>query len=417
MDPNSIVDTLKQKGMNSDFLSRTNLAKQYGISNYTGTEDQNVALLKAISGPVATSLPTGTVTQPATKTTTTVEKPVTTTTTTETKPSETYDPVALAKLAGQKGMSVNDLKTLLDQGGGTFGVDKEQITKDLGIADLESKVFTAPSKSTESLFNEAYTASGLDQVDTSIKALMDDIATRRSQLKEATDSINNNPFLSEKTRIGQGKLRLDQAETDINNKVNELNTLRQWKQDQLTNINNKILLNTTDFKNNQELNAKKLDYLTKKRDQMVTDKTSTKKTELSGKALLEYLMNQPKKALTNGTFWDPATGQWITPTKTTTKVTTPKGTFVSGKLTYSPQDQSEDSQALEASRGADGFVDPTTYQKLYQAWVNNGGLVKDFISKYPPKNYVNPANTWLPPYLMPTATATKKKTGTTINDL
>lgn len=414
MDPNSIVDTLKQKGMNSDFLSRTNLAKQYGMYNYTGTPEQNTELIRLVNTPVST-LPTGTVTQPATKTTTTVEKPVTTTTTTETKPSETYDPVALAKLAGQKGMSVKDLETLLNQGGGTFGVDKAQITKDLGIADLESKVFTAPSKSTESLFNEAYTASGLDQVDTSIKALMDDIATRRSQLKEATDSINNNPFLSEKTRIGQGKLRLDQAETDINNKVNELNTLRQWKQDQLTNINNKILLNTTDFKNNQELNAKKLDYLTKKRDQMVTEQTGTKKAELSGKALLEYLMNQPKKALTNGTFWDPATGQWITPTKTTTKVTTPKGTFISGKLTYSPQDQSEDSQVLEASRGADGYVDPTIYQNLYKAWVNNGGLVKDFIAKYPPKNYVNPANKWLPPYLMPTTT--KKKTGTTINDL
>lgn len=415
MDPNSIVDTLKQKGMNSDFLSRTNLAKQYGISNYTGTEDQNLALLKAVSVPVSTSLPTGTVTQPVTKTVTTT--PVVTPTV-ETKPSETYDPVALAKLAGQKGMSVNDLKTLLDQGGGNLGVDKTQITKDLGIADLESKVFTAPSKSTESIFNEAYTASGLDQVDTSIKALMDDIATRRSQLKEATDTINNNPFLSEKTRVGQGKLRLDQAETDINNKVNELNTLRQWKQDQLTNINNKILLSQKDFQTGQELNAKKLDYLMKKRDQMVTDQTGAKKTELSGKALLEYLMNQPKKALTNGTFWDPATNQWITPTKTTTtKATVPKGTFVSGKLTYSPQDQSEDSQALEASRGEDGYVDPTTYQTLYKAWINNGGLLKDFLSKYPPKNYVNPVNTWLPSYLMPTTTATKKKTGTTINDL
>ena len=77
------------------------------------------------------------------------------------------------------------------------------------------------------------------------------------------------------------------------------------------------------------------------------------------------------------------------------------GGTTSGGFTYTKQDQSEDSQALEKSRGADGYVDPTIYQKLYTAWVNAGGLLKDFLTKFPPKNYVNPANTWLPSYLMP----------------
>lgn len=73
----------------------------------------------------------------------------------------------------------------------------------------------------------------------------------------------------------------------------------------------------------------------------------------------------------------------------------------SGNLTYTPQDQSEDSLALEKSRGTDGYVDPTIYQNLYKAWTNNGGLLKDFLLKYPPKNYVNPTNDWLPPFLLP----------------
>lgn len=411
MDPNSIVDTLKTKGMASDFLSRSNLAKTYGITNYTGAPDQNIQLLQKVNG----GSPVATVVTPTTTT------PVTTTTPTVTVPApKPVDPTEIARLAGEKGMTVADYQKFMDGTNGTYGVDKQQIGKDLGIPALETSVFTAPSKSTVDIFNEAYTTAGLGQVDTSIQALMDEIATRRGQLKDATDTINNNPFLSEKTRVGQGKLRLDQAETDINNKVNELNTLRQWKQDQLTNINNKILMSTNDFKTNQELNAKKLDYLTKQRDTMVTDKTTNAKSDVSGKATLEYLMNLPKKALTNGTTWDPATGQWIAPpAKASTKTTTVKGTVVSGGLTYSPIDMAEDSRALEGSRGSDGHVDPTVYQNLYKAWVANGGLLKDFLAKFPPKNYVNPANTWLPSYLMPTVSATtkKKSTTTTINDL
>lgn len=68
---------------------------------------------------------------------------------------------------------------------------------------------------------------------------------------------------------------------------------------------------------------------------------------------------------------------------------------------YSNADLSADSQALENSRGSDGYVDPTIYQQLYQAWVKNGGTVATFKSKFNPSNYVNPDNTWLPSYLMP----------------
>lgn len=412
MDPNSLVDTLKTKGMASDFLSRTNLAKTYGITNYTGSADQNLQLLQKING--------GGTSTPTTGVTTTTTTPTTTTPTSTVPTPKPIDPTEIARLAGEKGMSVADYQKFIDSSNGTYGVDKTQIAKDLGIPALETSVFAPPTKSTSDLFHEAYSTAGLDKVDTSIQALMDDIATRRTQLKEATDTINNNPFLSEKTRVGQGKLRLDQAETDINNKVNELNQLRQWKQDQLTNINNNILMNTNDFKTNQELNAKKLDYLLKQRDSMVTDKTTNAKSDVSAKATLDYLMNLPKKALTNGTTWDPATGQWIAPpAKASTKTTTVKGTVVSGGLTYTPQDMGEDSQALESSRGNDGYVDPTIYQNLYKAWVANGGLLKDFLAKFPPDKYVNPANTWLPSYLMPKTTSTtkKKSTKTTINDL
>lgn len=55
---------------------------------------------------------------------------------------------------------------------------------------------------------------------------------------------------------------------------------------------------------------------------------------------------------------------------------------------------------LKASMGPDGYVDPTVYQQAAESWP---GTRAEFLSKYPPKAYVNPANTWLPSYLRPTS--------------
>lgn len=48
MATNSIVDYLKGQGQDSSFAARTNLAKSKGISNYTGTADQNMQLLNTL---------------------------------------------------------------------------------------------------------------------------------------------------------------------------------------------------------------------------------------------------------------------------------------------------------------------------------------------------------------------------------
>ena len=50
---NSIVDYLNSKGQKSDFNSRSTLASQNGISNYTGTESQNLQLLGILRNPPA----------------------------------------------------------------------------------------------------------------------------------------------------------------------------------------------------------------------------------------------------------------------------------------------------------------------------------------------------------------------------
>ena len=46
----SIVDYLKGKGQDSSYSARKKLAGQYGVSNYSGTANQNTQLLKALQG-------------------------------------------------------------------------------------------------------------------------------------------------------------------------------------------------------------------------------------------------------------------------------------------------------------------------------------------------------------------------------
>lgn len=56
---NSIVDALNQGGQASDFASRSKLAQQYGIQGYTGTADQNTALLQKYKSGLQTAQQSG----------------------------------------------------------------------------------------------------------------------------------------------------------------------------------------------------------------------------------------------------------------------------------------------------------------------------------------------------------------------
>lgn len=89
-------------------------------------------------------------------------------------------------------------------------------------------------------------------------------------------------------------------------------------------------------------------------------------------------------------------------TSKSSAVTTHKP-IISGGLTYTSQDYTDDSKILEASRGQDNYVDSSIYKKLYDSWVNGGGKPADFIKTYPPKTYVNPKNVDLPTFLRPAA--------------
>lgn len=327
------------------------------------------------------------------------------------------DPSVIATQAGQAGLTPDQYNKIVDNSSSVTQAESDAIAKSLGIPALEGQLFSIPSQSSQQLYDQAYSTSGLSDIKAKIQALNDSIATDRSNLTSATAQIDENPFLIESSRVGRGKRILAQAESTINNKLDQIKQLQGVYDNGINEINGIISRNQADFNTNQSVNTAKLNYLKAKAESQITNLKASKVNSATDNS--SYLSNTQGKApsvvgsATTGYFtYDPTTKKFVQVSGANGggSTTSTKGTVTSGTLTYTPQDQSEDSKALESSRGNDGFVDPTIYQNLYKAWVSNGGLLKDFLLKFPPKNYVNPANTWLPSYLMPTGT---KKTTTT----
>ncbi len=332
----------------------------------------------------------------------------------------------IAEQAGKAGYTPDQYQKMIEQNNTVTQAESDAIAKELGIPTVEGELFKKPSQSSQQIYEQAYASSGLADIKAKIQAIDDEVAKERALLTEAIGKIDENPFLTETSRVGRGKRILDQAEQRINNKLNQAKSYQDIYNQGISEVNNMVTRNQNDFNTDQTINTAKLNYLQKKAEQQTTLLKAGKvagATDLSSYMKSTAGQTSPKVIGTSETgyfTYDTTTKKFIQ-IAGTQKTTTPTSTkkTVSGTLTYTAQDQAEDSKALESSRGTDGYVDPTIYQNLYKAWIDNGGVLKDFLTKYPPKNYVNPANTWLPTYLMPTTTTTKKTTTTkaTINDL
>lgn len=101
-------------------------------------------------------------------------------------------------------------------------------------------------------------------------------------------------------------------------------------------------------------------------------------------------------------------------TKASSSSSTSGKTYTDGSLTVTPADQAADTQYLKSKEGTDGYVDPDVFQTAYNTWIQKGGTVSGFLKAFPPKDYVNPANTALPAYLRSsTKSSTSSKSTTT----
>jgi hypothetical protein len=156
--------------------------------------------------------------------------------------------------------------------------------------------------------------------------------------------------------------------------------------------------------NRGTMSKARYDYEKSKLDKIDKDLAAQKKAE--EKSFFELSPGQTRNE------YDPVTGksrQIASLPATPKAVASPKGTTRSGGLEYTPEAAAEDTQELEVSRGTDEHVDSALYKRLYNEWYGNGGLLKDFLLKFPPDKYVNPDDKSLPSYLKPKSTKTEKE--------
>jgi len=204
-----------------------------------------------------------------------VEKPVVATAITP-EQKAINDQQTLAQNAGSAGLSVEEYTKLYGANNNVSKVESDAIAKELGITDLEGKVFAKPSKSSQDIFDQAYASTGLADVKAKIDALNAEIATDRSNLSDAVGAIDENPFLTETSRVGRGKRVLDQAEQKINNKLSQIDAYQKLYDSGITEINNSILRTQNDFNTNQAIDTAQLNYLQTKAEKEATQLQNTK---------------------------------------------------------------------------------------------------------------------------------------------
>jgi len=289
----------------------------------------------------------------------------------------------IAKKAGEAGLSVAEYTNLMNASNTPTKEESDRLAKELGITDLEGKVFAKPADNTQEIYDNAYKESGLATLKSQIDKINKEIEKDRADLEEATATIDENPFLTEASRVGRGKRVLDQAETKINNKLKQIETLQSTYNTGIDEINALITRNTNDFGTNQAIDTAKLNYLTAKAEKQAEQTTAGATAKNVGK----YLSSKSASAEPN-VIGSAEMGyyKWDTTTRKFVQVLSPKKS--SSDETFKPSAEQKalvgrflstaDGKALMGSSVLTNsdisaiYADPTLFYSLLQKASESG---------------------------------------------
>jgi len=170
----------------------------------------------------------------------------------------------------------------------------DSLAQQLGYANYADAIskLTAPPQSVTDLYNSAYSAAGLAD-------LQNKITSRQNDLAQATANINDNPWLDEASRVGRNNTLQTLADADIKNWQDEYNS-------KLATVHDLVTQQTADANMTDTANKARLSYL-----------------ETQAKANSDALMNGPK-TITGG---DGATYAWNPTTQSFDQIVGPKTSY------------------------------------------------------------------------------------------
>lgn len=198
----------------------------------------------------------------------------------------TADPYQdFARSAAQAGLGVEEYLKFVT--GGVSGDERNKINAGLGIPEAYKQLFT-PAPKTQDLYNNAYSQAGLGDLKAKVEAKLSEVNRIQSLYTEKGGKINENPFLSEASRVGRLRVLDDKRLQEIGNLNNELQSMQDLYNSGVNEVNSVVSRSAQDFSNDQQTNALKLTYLQQQAEQQLQDLQGTK-TQQAYKYLPDYL--------------------------------------------------------------------------------------------------------------------------------
>lgn len=138
------------------------------------------------------------------------------------------------------------------------------------FAELEKSVFAQPSQTSQQLYEQAYGQSGLEGIKSRITELNKIIADKQSKYTSKGGDINENPWLSEASRMGRLGRLSDMAEAELGNDIDELNSYTTLYNNGITELNNYVTRGLADQQLSRDLDTSRLEYITKQGEKAFT---------------------------------------------------------------------------------------------------------------------------------------------------
>jgi len=246
----------------------------------------------------------------------------------------------------------------------------DEVAKQLGFNGYQDAItkLQAPTKSETDLYNAAYSAAGLDALQTKINA-------RQNDLNTATGTINDNPWLDESSRVGRVRNLTTLANGDIKNWENEYKTKLQAVHDLVTR-------ETADQTNLSTTNKNKLALLESQAKELAAQAATQAKTQAAKPPTI--------KGATGATYqWNPTTQTFdqIIPGKNTGNPNSTKPFAFSSKQLTALQSQGLDSTSANGIlQDIQAGHDLQSIRQQMKANGLNPGLLDNLMYYVDPKN-------------------------------
>jgi len=265
-----------------------------------------------------------------------------------------------------------------------------------GLEDLETKVSTRPTQTFEEIVTSIYDKLELPKLKDDIDNIRSKIAKAEADRDEAMETINENPWLKEASRVGRISRVQDKAQNELNRLQNQLTlseTLYGRGQDEAKDVATRAL---NQYSKEREWDIEELNRLTERAVAEAQAKYEVDVAEGVKEAWryfpqyaegLEEEEEEKKEYAPPTSYkeWELAGGRKGTG-KTYDEWLKDNG----GEDPTEKEVTADMKSALMDRRGSDGYISPTDYKKAKNAWFKAGWKKDKFDKEF--EMFANPAH-------------------------